>query len=95
MAEEPETTVQPPDPIQEKPSTRLAVRVEVDAKKAVQAVEGFTSDLEAQLHQHIDTFWADVVTNIGSQVPTEIHNQLHDLKEALRSRLVGLFHKEN
>lgn len=89
MVEEPENT--PETPVEPEP---VLVRIEVDAQKALQTIEGFLPAAEGRLHQELDAWWAEVVLNVGSSIPTAIHNQLHDLKEGLRARLVDLFHKE-
>jgi hypothetical protein len=68
----------------------FAVRVEVDVEKAVEVVKREASSIESLVHAAINTFWADVVTNVTSKIPTELHNTLHSLKEDLRARLLSL-----
>ena len=69
-------------------------RIEAAAEEAIAALTVVPVDAGqkvAQLHQHIDTFWADLVRNLGPVLPTNAQNQLNDLKETLRSKLVSLF----
>ena len=90
------------------PEPTIMERLEADLQEARAALEAAPKAVEAlvqpavvdtaakvaQLHQHIDTFWGDVVRNISGQIPLAAHNTLHDLKEALRARLVDLISKE-
>ena len=70
MVEEPENT--PETPVEPEP---VLVRIEVDAQKALQTIEGFLPAAEGRLHQELDAWWAEVVLNVGSSIPTAIHNQ--------------------
>ena len=88
MSDEPETAAAPAEP------APLVERLEADVKEAeaaLQAAPGAAASQVAQLHQHIDAFWADVVRNCGALFPTNVQNTLNDLKETLRSKLVSLF----
>lgn len=49
------------------------------------------SEDHVRVNQIVDAFWADYVANVGSKVPTEVHNTLHGLTKDLRTKLLALF----
>ena len=55
------------------------------------AVSPVVPEHHARIHELVDAFKADTVANVSHKIPTEVHNQLHELTERLRSNLIKLF----